>query len=99
MAGTGHGDRDQQGRGAARARRVDILAQYPSSRRFVIGALDASSKACFDAPDFSLSRFLLTPPPEMSIVTRTGLRAWVAPVFTQFQTFELQTSMQGAQFL
>jgi hypothetical protein len=35
----------------------------------------------------------------MSIVTRTGLRAWAAPVFTQFQTFELQTAMQGAQFL
>ena len=77
----------------------DILAQVPASRRFVIGALDASSKACFEASDFSLSQFLLAPPAEMSIVTRTGLRAWAAPVFAQFQTFELQTAMQGAQFL
>ena len=77
----------------------DILAQFPSSRRFVIGALDAASRACFEAPEFSLSRFLLAPPSDMSIVTRTGLRAWAAPVFTQFQTFELQTAMQGAQFL
>jgi hypothetical protein len=77
----------------------DILAQFPSSRRFVIGALDASAKECFEAPDFSLSDFLTTPPADMSIVTRTGLRAWAAPVFVQFQAFELQTSMHGAQFL
>ena len=77
----------------------DILAQFPSSRRFVIGALDASSRACYEAPDFSLSHFLLAPPSDMSIVTRTGLRAWAAPIFTQFQTFELQAAMQGAQFL
>jgi hypothetical protein len=77
----------------------DILAQFPSSRRFVIGALDASSRACFEAPEFSLSQFLHRPPADMSIVTRTGLRAWAAPVFTQFHTFELRASMQGAQFL
>jgi hypothetical protein len=77
----------------------DILAQFPSSRRIIIGALDASARECFEAPNFSLSNFLAAPPSDMSIVTRTGLRAWAAPVFTQFQTFELQASMQGAQFL
>jgi hypothetical protein len=78
---------------------LDILAQFPSPRRFVIGALDPSTWACFEAPDFSLSHFLRAPPSDMSIVTRTGLRAWVAPIFIQFQTFELRMSMQGAQFL
>jgi hypothetical protein len=77
---------------------LDILAPFPSPRRFVIGALDPTTRACFEAPDFSLSHFLLTPPSEMSIVVRTSLRAWVAPIFTQFKTFELQMSMEGAQF-
>ena len=78
---------------------LDILPQFPSPRRLVIGALDPATKACFEASDFSLSHFLLMPPSEMSIVIRTGLRAWVAPIFTQFQTFELPMSMEGAQLL
>jgi hypothetical protein len=78
---------------------VDILAQFPSARRFVIGALDASSRAIFEAPDFSMAQFLLAPPADISIVVGTALRAWVAPIFTQFRTFELQISMEGAQFL
>jgi hypothetical protein len=78
---------------------VDILAQFPSARRFVIGALDASSRAVFEAPDFSMAQFLLSPPSDISIVVGTALRAWVAPIFTQFRTFELQISMEGAQFL
>jgi hypothetical protein len=78
---------------------VDILAQFPSSRRFVIGALDVSSRFVFEAPDFSISQFLLSPPADISIVVGTALRAWVAPIFTQFRTFELQMAMEGAQFL
>ena len=78
---------------------VDILAQFPSSRRFVIGALDASSRGVFEPPEFSMAQFLLAPPPDISIVVGTALRAWVAPIFTQFRTFELQLSMEGAQFL
>jgi hypothetical protein len=78
---------------------VDILAQFPSARRFVIGALDASSRAVFETPDFSMAKFLLAPPSDISIVVGTALRAWVAPIFTQFRTFELQISMEGAQFL
>jgi hypothetical protein len=78
---------------------VDILAQFPSARRFIIGALDASSKAVFEAPDFSMAQFLLAPSPDVSIVVGTALRAWVAPIFGQFRTFELQIAMEGAQFL
>ena len=95
--------REKTGRQLHRQRPVagarDILAQFPSPRRFVIGALDPSTRACFEAEDFSLSQFLLAPSSDMSIVTRTGLRAWVAPIFIQFQTFELRMSMEGAQFL
>jgi hypothetical protein len=78
---------------------VDILAQFPSARRFVIGALDASSRIAFEAPGFSMSAFLLSPPSDLSIVVGTALRAWVAPILTQFRTFELQIAMAGAQFL
>lgn len=78
---------------------LDVFAKFPSPRRFVIGALDPSTRACFEAADFSLSHFLLTPPSDMSIVTRTGLRAWVTPIFIQFQNFELRMSTEGAQFL
>jgi hypothetical protein len=78
---------------------LDILAQFPSPRRFVISALDPTSTARLEASDFSLSHFLLTPPADMSIVVRTSLRAWIAPIFSQFQTFEVRTAMEGAQFL
>lgn len=78
---------------------VDILAQFPSARRLVIGALDASSRVAFETSDFSMAQFLLAPPADISIVVGTALRAWVAPIFTQFRTFELQISMAGAQFL
>jgi hypothetical protein len=78
---------------------VNILAQFPSARRFVIGALDASSRMAFEAPGFSMSAFLLSPPSDLSIVVGTALRAWVAPILTQFRTFELQIAMEGAQFL
>ena len=64
----------------------EILAQFPSPRRVVIGALDPSTRAYFEASDFSMTRFLQTPPSDMSIVIRIGLRAWVAPIFTQFRT-------------
>jgi hypothetical protein len=78
---------------------LDILAQFPSPRRFVIGSLDPTSRARLEASDFSLSHFLLTPPSDMSIVIRTGLRAWISPIFAQFQTFEVRMAMEGAQFL
>jgi len=78
---------------------LDILAKFPSSRRFVIGALDAASRELFEAPDFSLSRFLLSPPSDLSLVLRTALRAWIAPIFGQFRTFELQIAMEDARFL
>ena len=78
---------------------TDVLGQYPSSRRFIIGALDSAAWACFQAPEFSFSRFLPAPPPDISIVIGTALRAWVAPIFAQFRTFELQLSIEGARFM
>ena len=35
----------------------------------------------------------------MSIVVRAALKAWIAPIFTQFQSFELRLELEGAEFL
>jgi hypothetical protein len=78
---------------------LDILARFPSSRRFVIGALDAASLEKFESDEFSVAQFLLAPPEDLSIVVRTALRAWAVSIFAQFRTFELQLAMEGAQFL
>lgn len=41
----------------------------------------------------------MSPPPEMSIVIRAALKAWIAPIFTQFRSFELRQELDGAKFL
>lgn len=81
------------------ARAHEILARYPSSRKFVIAPLEGPVAKTLDQPDFSLSRFLLAPPSDMSIVVRAALKAWIAPIFTQFQSFELRMDLDGAEFL
>jgi hypothetical protein len=77
----------------------EILARYPVSRKFVIGALETPVAKALDRPDLSLCRFLVAPPPDMSIVVRAALKAWLGPVFTQFQSFELRMELDGAEFL
>ncbi|BBU61233.1 hypothetical protein MSC49_11680 [Methylosinus sp. C49] len=77
----------------------ETLGQYPTTRRFLIGALDGAVAKTLDEPDLSLSRMLVSPPPDMSIVIRAALKAWIAPIFTQFRSFELRHELDGAQFL
>jgi len=77
----------------------ETLGHYPSTRKFVIGALDGAVAKSLEQPNLSLSRLLVSPPPEMSIVVRAALKAWIAPIFTQFRSFELRHDLDGAQFL
>ena len=77
----------------------DRLARYPSERTFQIPALDAAFRDTIDDPSFSLSRFLIAPPTNMSIVLRSGLRSWLARIFAQFQSFELRMAMQDTKYL
>jgi hypothetical protein len=77
----------------------EILAHYPASRKFVIAPLDAAVARSLEAPGLSLSGFLAAPPPDMSIVIRAALKAWLAPIFTQFRSFELRQQLDGAEFL
>jgi hypothetical protein len=75
------------------------LAQYPSERNFQIPALDNVLWRPIDRPGFSLSRFLLAPPADMSIVVRRALQVWIAQIFAQFQSFELRIAMESTDFL
>ncbi len=79
--------------------REDVLALYPMMRSFEIPALDPLVARALDRRDLSLSRFLLAPPSDMSIVIRVALRTWLARVFAQFQSFELRRTMEGTDFL
>jgi hypothetical protein len=75
------------------------LAQYPPHRRLKIRALDAAMRRALEPSDLSLSWLLVDPPRDMSLVVRSGLRAWLQPVFSQFRSFELRHSFDGANFL
>jgi hypothetical protein len=77
----------------------EILEHYPSVRKFVIPALDAEVARSLELRDLSLCDFLSAPPPDMSIVVRAALNAWLARVFTQFRSFELRIDLNGAEFL
>lgn len=77
----------------------EILSRYPARRKFVFAPLDAPIAKMLERREFSLSRFLLAPPSDMSIVVRAGLKAWLAPIFTQLQSFELRLELEGAEFL
>jgi hypothetical protein len=73
----------------------DVLAHYPTARSFEIPALDPIVAQAMERRDLSLSRFLLAPPSDLSIVIRTALRVWLTRIFAQFQSFELRIAMTG----
>lgn len=77
----------------------EILSRYPARRKFFIPPLEAPLAQALEEPDLSLSRFLLAPPSNMSIVVKAGLKTWLAPIFTQFQSFELRMELESAEFL
>jgi hypothetical protein len=76
-----------------------ILARYPASGKFVIPRLEAPIARALDDVDLSLSRFMREPPPDMSIVVRAALKAWLLPIFIQFQSFELRLELQSSEWL
>ncbi len=77
----------------------DVLSRYPGQRTFQIHALDPVVLRAIDEPDFSLSRFLLAPPTNMSIVIRMALRVWLGRVFAQLNSFELRNALDDSEFL
>jgi hypothetical protein len=77
----------------------DILDLYPVERNFLIPPLDPIVQRAIDKPGFSLSRFMLAPPSDMSIVVRSALRVWLNRTFAQFNSFELRMAMSDTPFL
>jgi hypothetical protein len=77
----------------------DILDLFPRSERILIGALGAQAWKAFDARDFCLPDILKAPPANLPMATLISLRAWLTPIFRQFQLFELGVSLADSQFL
>lgn len=75
----------------------EILSLYPARGKFVIPALDQAIARHLEDPRLSLSHFLLDPPLDMSIVVRAALKSWLAPIFTQFHTFQLRLDLQSSE--
>ena len=78
---------------------LTILARYPASGKFVIPRLEAPIAQALDDVDLSLSRLIKEPPSGMSVVVRAALKAWLLPIFTQFQSFELRLELQSSECL
>jgi hypothetical protein len=70
-----------------------------TSQSFRIGKLDPMLQATIEDPKFSLSGFMLAPPPDMSIVLRAALRDWIWRVFSQFKSFELRMTLSETEHM
>jgi hypothetical protein len=73
------------------------LAPPQSALLFRIGKLDPTLRATIEEPGFSLSKFMLAPPADMSIVVRAALRDWIWRVFSQFKSFELRMTLSETE--
>jgi hypothetical protein len=71
----------------------------PTGRSFKISALDPVLQQTIEEPGFSLSRFMLMPPVNISIVVRAGLREWLWRIFSQFKSFELRMTLAETEHL
>jgi hypothetical protein len=77
----------------------DILTLYPAAGKFVVPTLEAPVQRALEDPELSLTRFLQDPPTDMSLVVRAALKAWIAPVFTQFRSYELRQELESSDLL
>lgn len=76
-----------------------FLSLYPARGKLVIPRLESPIARALDDDRLSLSNFLQAPPPDMSIVVRAALKAWLIPIFTQLQSFELRLDLLSSEFL
>ncbi len=78
---------------------IEIFHRYPAQGRFVIAPLPAPVVRALSDTTLSLSEFLRSPPVDMSIVVRAAIKAWIAPIFAQFQSFELRRQLESSNYL
>jgi len=78
----------------------DHLDAFNAHHSFQIPRLDGSARNIIEAQNFSLTKFLRSPPPEdMSLVVRADLRSWLKRVFTQFHAYEVRQALQDSRYL
>jgi len=77
----------------------DVLRRFPATGKFYIPALPAPVARALEDRELSLSRFLLAPPADMSIVVRAALKSWLGTVFTQFHSFDLRSDLGSSDVL
>jgi hypothetical protein len=80
------------------AKAREILAHYPGKGKLVISELHAPVAKALEDPSLSLAEFMHAPPPSMSIVVRAALKAWLVPIITQLNSFELRLAMESGLF-
>ncbi len=78
---------------------LEVFHHYPAQGKFVVSPLPGPVARVLADPSLSLTDFLRAPPPEMSIVVRAALKSWIAPIFTQFQSFELRQQLESSAYL
>jgi hypothetical protein len=76
-----------------------LLAAYQARGKLVIPRLDRLIARELDGLDMSFSHLLRDPPTAMPGVVQEALKGWLAPIFTQLQSFELRIQLQSSQFL
>jgi hypothetical protein len=76
----------------------EILSHYPAYGKIIIAELQGPVAKALSDPSLSFSKFLHEPPPAMSIVVRSVLKAWIARIFTQFGSLELRLEMESDLF-
>jgi hypothetical protein len=77
----------------------EILSHYAARGKLVIPRLESAIAETLKDSNLSFADFLAHPPPAMSIVLRAALKAWLVPIFTQFQSLELRLDLQSSEFL
>jgi hypothetical protein len=76
-----------------------LLAAYQARGKLVIPRLDRLIARELDGLDLSFSHLLRDPPTDMPGAVQAALKNWLAPIFTQLQSFELRIHLQSSQFL
>jgi hypothetical protein len=76
-----------------------LLAAYQARGKLVIPRLDHLIAQELDGLDVSFSHLLRDQPAMRAGAVQIALQSWLAPIFTQLQSFELRIHLQSSQLL
>lgn len=75
-----------------------LLATYQARGKLVIPRLDHLTAREIDGLDVSFSHLLRAQPSVLPDAIQAALKSWLAPIFTQLQSFELRIHLQSGHF-